>query len=127
VRVVRSCCVHLLLNRISCACTCVCVLTRSAFLSCPVLPAGLSRTGPLGFTEVWEEGPAARELAGRQAALARAREDVEAARKVCVCVFVCVFVCKAAGERRRWRLASSNPAAVALCGQHSTAQLLAQS
>jgi hypothetical protein len=46
---------------------------------------GLSRTGPLGFSEVWEDGPALRQLAVRQAALAAAREEAEAARKVCAC------------------------------------------
>jgi len=43
---------------------------------------GFSRTGPLGFTEVWEDGPVLRELSVRLAALARSREEVEAARKV---------------------------------------------
>jgi hypothetical protein len=43
---------------------------------------GFSRTGPLGFTEVWEDGPVLRELAARLAGIAKAREEVEAARKV---------------------------------------------
>lgn len=43
---------------------------------------GFSRTGPLGFTEVWEDGPVLRDLSVRLAALARSREEVEAARKV---------------------------------------------
>lgn len=43
---------------------------------------GFSRTGPLGFTEVWEDGPVLRELSVRLAVLARAREEVETARKV---------------------------------------------
>jgi hypothetical protein len=38
--------------------------------------------GALGFAEVWEDGPVLRDLAARQAALQRSREDVEAARKV---------------------------------------------
>eukprot|EP00775_Hariotina_reticulata_P004997 gene4997-5239_t len=40
-----------------------------------------SRLGALGFAEVWEDGPVLRDLAARQAALQRAREEVEAARK----------------------------------------------
>lgn len=43
---------------------------------------GLSRTGPLGYSEVWEDGPALRELSVKLAGLARAKEEVEAARKV---------------------------------------------
>lgn len=49
----------------------------------------VSRAGPLGFTEVWEEGPAFRDLAARQAALAAARADVDAARKVRCCCCIC--------------------------------------
>lgn len=59
---------------------------------------GFSRTGPLGFTEVWEDGPVLRDLGVRLAALGRAREEVEAARKVgargmCVGLFrrVCLW------------------------------------
>jgi len=47
-----------------------------------VLVCLLVLSGALGFAEVWEDGPVLRELAARQAALQRSREDVEAARKV---------------------------------------------
>eukprot|EP00878_Enallax_costatus_P016598 GHUV01017416.1.p1 GENE.GHUV01017416.1~~GHUV01017416.1.p1 ORF type:complete len:751 (+),score=214.00 GHUV01017416.1:207-2459(+) len=42
---------------------------------------GIARTGALGFSEVWEDGPVLRELAAKKAALQRAREEVDAARK----------------------------------------------
>lgn len=41
----------------------------------------MARTGAYHVAEVWEDGPALRDLTSRQAALARQREGVEAARK----------------------------------------------